>query len=229
MTDSFFTVGQKIWKSPYQKNSWNQLNQFHEIFFDQNSIICIRAYGSGLRGGGTDFPKIPKFSQKMFRGEIYSLVPTLSPPPWFALRGGQFFMPRGDQSGTRRLRGGLSPLSPPVCTYDYMPFQKWPKINFWTGKKLKLSKMQFHEKNNNLFDFTSFFLVGLDFFQFSGPLLSPILFLQIRPLFLFHIYIYGLSLSDFRLIWAIPRLRTVSHHLTLRRMPWAEGGLETWV
>ena len=29
------TVGQKILKSPGQKNSSNQINQFHAIFFDQ--------------------------------------------------------------------------------------------------------------------------------------------------------------------------------------------------
>ena len=28
----------------------------------------------------------------------------------------------------------------------FLPFQKWPKINFWTGKSLKLPKMQFHKK-----------------------------------------------------------------------------------
>ena len=49
----------------------------------------------------------------------------------------------------------------------YLPFQKWPKINFWTGKKFKTaknaisrnfhgkySKIFFHE--NDLFHFTSF-------------------------------------------------------------------------
>ena len=36
-----YTVGQKIWKSPGQKNSWNQVNQFHELFFFwPNSIFC---------------------------------------------------------------------------------------------------------------------------------------------------------------------------------------------
>ena len=34
------TVGQKIKKSPGQKDSWNQINQFHEIFLWPNSIFC---------------------------------------------------------------------------------------------------------------------------------------------------------------------------------------------
>ena len=34
--------GQKIEKSPDQKNSWNQINQFHEKnFFDQNPFFAI--------------------------------------------------------------------------------------------------------------------------------------------------------------------------------------------
>ena len=34
------TVGQKIKKSPGQKTSWNQIIQFHKIFFWPNSIFC---------------------------------------------------------------------------------------------------------------------------------------------------------------------------------------------
>ena len=36
----WFTAGYKIWKSPGQKNSWNQINQFHEKTFWPNSIFC---------------------------------------------------------------------------------------------------------------------------------------------------------------------------------------------
>ena len=35
------TVGQKILKSPGQKNLWNQINQFHEFFFDQTPFVAI--------------------------------------------------------------------------------------------------------------------------------------------------------------------------------------------
>ena len=34
-------VDQKIWKSPGQKKSPNQINQFHEIFLDQISFFAI--------------------------------------------------------------------------------------------------------------------------------------------------------------------------------------------
>ena len=40
--------------------------------------------------------------------------------------------------------------------FHFLQFQKWPKINFWTEKCLKLSKMQFHKKMD-LLDFASFF------------------------------------------------------------------------
>ena len=42
-----------------------------------------------------------------------------------------------------------------LMKFHFLQFLKWPKINFWTGKSLKLPKMQFHEID--LFDFTSFF------------------------------------------------------------------------
>ena len=46
--------------------------------------------------GGTDFLKIPKFSQKIFQGGDNLLLSSpCPPPPHFALRGGQFFSPRG--------------------------------------------------------------------------------------------------------------------------------------
>ena len=35
-----YTVGQKIKKSPDQKNSWNQINQFQEKYFWPNSVFC---------------------------------------------------------------------------------------------------------------------------------------------------------------------------------------------
>ena len=38
--NTYFTVGQKIWKSPGQKNSWNLINQFHEKISWPNSIFC---------------------------------------------------------------------------------------------------------------------------------------------------------------------------------------------
>ena len=34
-------VGQKIWKSPGHKNSWNEMNQFREIFSDQIPFFAI--------------------------------------------------------------------------------------------------------------------------------------------------------------------------------------------
>ena len=36
-----YTVGQKIKKSPAQKNTWNQINQFHEFFFVQIPFFAI--------------------------------------------------------------------------------------------------------------------------------------------------------------------------------------------
>ena len=38
---SQFTVGQKILKSSSQKNSWNQINQFHKKIFDQIPFFAI--------------------------------------------------------------------------------------------------------------------------------------------------------------------------------------------
>ena len=41
----YFIVGQKIKKSPGQQNSWNQINQFHEISFDQIPFFAISKHG----------------------------------------------------------------------------------------------------------------------------------------------------------------------------------------
>ena len=38
---SYFTASQKIKKSPGKKNLLNQINQFHEIFIDQNPFLAI--------------------------------------------------------------------------------------------------------------------------------------------------------------------------------------------
>ena len=43
-------------------------------------------------------------------------------------------------------------------------FKKWPKINFWTGKKFRSAKNAIFKKNFDLFDFTSFFFAWT-FFQ----------------------------------------------------------------
>ena len=44
------TVGQKNEKRPGQKNSWNQINQFHGIFFGPNSIFfAIFELGKSLK------------------------------------------------------------------------------------------------------------------------------------------------------------------------------------
>ena len=45
-----------------------------------------------------------------------------------------------------------------LTKFHFLQFQKWPKINFWTGKKLKTAKNAIsRRKKNYLFDFTSFF------------------------------------------------------------------------
>ena len=36
------TMGQEIKQSLGPKNSWNQINQFHEIFIDQNPFFAIQ-------------------------------------------------------------------------------------------------------------------------------------------------------------------------------------------
>ena len=41
MGNPTYIVGQKIKKSPGQKNSWNHINQFHEEFFGQISFFAI--------------------------------------------------------------------------------------------------------------------------------------------------------------------------------------------
>ena len=45
-----------------------------------------------------------------------------------------------------------------LAKFHFLQFQKWTKMNFWTGKKFKtLPEMKFQEKKFDLFDFTSFF------------------------------------------------------------------------
>ena len=60
-----------------------------------------------------------------------------------------------------------------LTKFHFLQFQKWPKINFWTRRSLKLSKMQFHESNLWFIWFHEFFC--LDFFKFSGPLCNTYL------------------------------------------------------
>ena len=48
-----------------------------------------------------------------------------------------------------------------------MPFQKWPKINFWTGKKFKTAKNAISRKKKLFIWFHEF--LCLDFLKFSGP------------------------------------------------------------
>ena len=53
--------------------------------------------------------------------------------------------------------------------FYFLQFQKWPKINFWTGKKFKTAKNAVSRNNFwIIFWFHKFF--SLDFFKFSGPL-----------------------------------------------------------
>ena len=52
-----------------------------------------------------------------------------------------------------------------LTKFNFLQFQKWPKINFWTGKIFKTAINAISRKNVfDLFDFTSFFfLLGLFF------------------------------------------------------------------
>ena len=46
----------------------------------------------------------------------------------------------------------------PSSKFHFLQFQKWPKINFWTGEKLKTATNAISRKKFfDLFDFTSFF------------------------------------------------------------------------
>ena len=47
------------------------------------------------------------------------------------------------------------------ATVHFLPFQKWPKINFWTGKKFKTAKMQFSRKIFLIYLISLVFLPGL--------------------------------------------------------------------
>ena len=42
-------MGQKIKKSPGQKKSWNQINQFHDFFFDQIPFFAISKMVKNLK------------------------------------------------------------------------------------------------------------------------------------------------------------------------------------
>ena len=55
-----------------------------------------------------------------------------------------------------------------LTKFDFLQFQKWPKINFWTGKKFKTARNAISREKNCLFWFHEFFCQ--DFFKFSGPL-----------------------------------------------------------
>ena len=60
-----------------------------------------------------------------------------------------------------------------LTKFHFLQFQKWPKINFWTGKKFKTAENAISRKKFfDFFDFSSLFC--LDFFKFSGPLWSKI-------------------------------------------------------
>ena len=52
----------------------------------------------------------------------------------------------------------------------FLPFQTWPKINFWTGKKFKTAKNAISRKKKFWFSIWFHEFFGLDFFKFSGLL-----------------------------------------------------------
>ena len=54
-----------------------------------------------------------------------------------------------------------------LTKFHFLQFQKWPKINFWTGEKLKTAKNAISRKKMWFIWFHEFFC--LDFFKFSGP------------------------------------------------------------
>ena len=54
-----------------------------------------------------------------------------------------------------------------LAKFHFLQFQKWPKINFWTGKIFKTAKNAILRKKIWLVWFHEFFC--LDFFTFSGP------------------------------------------------------------
>ena len=69
-----------------------------------------------------------------------------------------------------------------LIKFHFWQFQKWPKINFLTGKKFKTAKIQFHEKKIffcNLFDFTTFF--AWNFFIFLAHLCETIKLFCLHP------------------------------------------------
>ena len=44
-----------------------------------------------------------------------------------------------------------------LTKFHFLQFQKWSKINLWTGKKFKTARNAISRKKKDLFDFTSFF------------------------------------------------------------------------
>ena len=53
-----------------------------------------------------------------------------------------------------------------MTNFHILQFQKWPKINFWTGKKFKIEKMQFHVKIFFWFIWFDEFFFAWTFFNF---------------------------------------------------------------
>ena len=61
-------VAHKIKKSPGQKNSWNQINQFHEKMFSPNSIFWNFKYGQKAI---FEMGKSLKLPEMQFHEKIY--------------------------------------------------------------------------------------------------------------------------------------------------------------
>ena len=55
-----------------------------------------------------------------------------------------------------------------LTKFHFLPFQKWPKINFWTGKKFKTAKNVISRKMFLIYLISRVFC--LDFFKVSGLL-----------------------------------------------------------
>ena len=56
-----------------------------------------------------------------------------------------------------------------MTKFHFWPFQKWPKISFWTRKKFKTAKNTISRKNFLIYLISRLFFC-LDLFKFSGPL-----------------------------------------------------------
>ena len=106
-----------------------------------------------------------------------------------------------------------------LTKFHFLQFQKWPKINFWTGKKFKTARNAILREKKDLFDFTIFF--ARTFLNFLTRCCVILIYFFVKSKF--HIFLRKqVNLGRVDVVWRpiTSHLLVVCQHPHLRMRQW---------